>query len=400
MRVLQLCNKVPFPPKDGGCIAMNNLTQGLIEHGCQVKVLAINTPKHFTNIEELPADYRSKTSIETVFIDTEVKITAAFKNLFTSKSYNVERFYAKELEAKLLEILHAEQFDIVQLESLYVSMYADLIKKYSTAKVVLRAHNVEHHLWEYNARVNNEPLKKSYLKLLAKRLRDYELNSLQWFDAILPITNEDEYYFKKSGYKKPMLTVPFGLNVNNYIPSPMDKSVKRLFHIGAMDWQPNIEGIEWFLNTVWEKLHLKFPDLKLALAGRGMSDEFKQLNQPNVEVLGEVENAQNFMINNDIMVVPLKSGSGMRVKIIEAMALGKVVISTPIGAQGIACENDKNILIADTPDEFIAAINKCISDKMLAKTIGSNARALVEAEYDNVQITRKLVDFYRNLISR
>src|SRR5580693_8877194 len=119
MKILQVCNKVPFPPKDGGCIAMNNITQGLIEQGHKVKVLAINTEKHFTDIETLPNEYRSKTNMEAVFIDTKVKVIPAFLNIFTNESYNISRFYSKEFEEKLINILKNETFDIVQLESLY-----------------------------------------------------------------------------------------------------------------------------------------------------------------------------------------------------------------------------------------------------------------------------------------
>ena len=198
MNILQLCNKIPFPPKDGGCIAMNNLTQGLITEGHSVKVFVINTQKHFTAIEKLPLDYRSKTKIEGVFVDTEIKVTTAFFNLFTNKSYHTQRFYSKLFETKLIEILEKENFEIVQLESLYMSIYVDTIRKYSKAKIVLRAHNVEHKIWERAAQLIQTPLKKTYLKLLATRLKQYELNSLQTFDAIATITKEDELYFKKS----------------------------------------------------------------------------------------------------------------------------------------------------------------------------------------------------------
>ncbi len=400
MKVLQLCNKVPFPPKDGGCIAMNNLTQGLIDQGCKVKVLAINTQKHFIEIEKLPLEYRSETNIEAVFVDTEVKAIPAFFNLFSNKSYNIERFYSKDFEEKLISILKAEQFDIVQLESLYVSMYVDVIRKYSKAKIVLRAHNIEHHLWEYNYQLANNPLKKSYLNILAKRLKKYELNSLDSFDSIITITKQDEYFFKQSGFLGAIKTAPFGIELEKFIQNDSVKGLPNsLFHIGAMDWQPNIEGVSWFLNKVWNKAQLKNPDLQLFLAGRNMRTEFKLQNIPNVVIVGEVENAYEFMRNNSMMIVPLLSGGGMRVKIIEGMALGKTIISTSIGAEGIEYENNKNIIIANTSDEFVEAISKCITDKLFAESIGNNARFLVENKYNNKIISKNLLSFYQRLIA-
>lgn len=400
MKVLQLCHKVPFPPKDGGCIAMNNLTEGLINEGCSVKVLAINTKKHFVDINLLPATYRSKTNIETVLVNTEVNVVDAISNLFSTKSYNIERFYSSDFEKKLIEILAHNSYDVVQLESLYVSMYVDVIRKHSSAKIVLRSHNIEHKLWEYNAQLASNSTKKKYFKLLAKRLKEYELKSMETFDAVLSITSDDEAYFKGRGYSKPMLTVPFGVNIDDYAPGKnTDSAITSVFHIGAMDWQHNIEGVNWLLKNVWEKVSEKHPELEFYLAGRGMSAQLKRLKRPNVNVVGEVEDALDFMLSNGLMLVPLLSGGGMRVKIIEGMALGKTIISTTIGAEGIAYEKDKNIIIADTLDEFVAAIDRCINDKSYAANIGVNARKLVESEYSNRIICRNVKQFYQTIIA-
>jgi glycosyltransferase involved in cell wall biosynthesis len=400
MNILQICNKVPFPPKDGGCIAMNNLTQGMIEVGHNVKVLAINTKKHFIDIEKLPRTYRSKTNIEGIFIDTNVKIPRAFLNLFSTKSYNIERFYSKTFEQKLIELLKSETYDIIQLESLYVSIYVDVIRKYSKAKIVLRAHNIEYKLWEHAARSAKNPLKKVYLNLLAKRLKRYELNSLPSFDAIISITKKDEDLFKITGFVNAIGTFSFGIDFKksseNNSPVVEYPSV---FHIGAMDWQPNIEGVDWFLNKVWGILNIKHPHLKLYLAGRNMSDRMKHLNKPNVIIVGEVENAKNFIQSKAVMIVPLLSGEGMRVKIIEGMALSKTIVTTSIGAEGIDCKNNTHCIIADHPNEFAEAISKCISDKIFYDEIGKNAKLLAFQQYNNDDICKRLTQFYQILIN-
>ena len=400
MNILQLCNKVPFPPKDGGCIAMNNLTQGLIAEEHSLKILAVNTRKHFTDIEKLPLDYRSKTNIEAIFIDTEIKITDAFLNLFTNKSYHIERFYSKHFEAKLVEILKSESFDIVQLESLYVSMYVPIIRKYSKAKIVLRTHNVEHKIWEQTLQLTKNPLKKAYLGILATRLKKYELNSLQTFDAIATITKEDELYLKKSGFLKAIDTFPFGVDFKNDTENNLQhEEYPSVFHIGAMDWQPNIEGINWFLNNVWDLLNAKHPHLKLYLAGRNMSAELKQLKKANVIIVGEVENSNDFIQSKGVMIVPLLSGGGMRVKIIEGMSLGKTIVATSIGAEGVDCENNKNCIIANDADEFAEAISKCISNKLFYNEVGKNAKKLAIEKYNNADICKRLTQFYKMLLA-
>jgi polysaccharide biosynthesis protein PslH len=398
MNILQVCSKIPFPPNDGGAIAMNILTEGLIATGNDVKVLAMQTPKHSTRTEDIDPEYRKRTGYESVFIDTTIKPVDALLNLFTGDSYNISRFRSGKFEEKLIQTLTQKQFDIVHLETLFVAPYVDTIRKYSNAKIVLRSHNVEYRLWERVADVEKNPLKKMYLNLLARRLKKFELEMLNRYDAILPITEIDSESFRRSGCTLPMLHVPFGLNAAEYDVADFTEKLS-LFHIGAMDWLPNIQAIEWFLEEVWDKLSAKFPDLELHLAGRSMPKDLKGSNKRNVVIAGEVADAKAFMRKHSIMVSPLFSGGGMRIKIIEGMAMGKVVVSTSIGIEGISAENGKHLLVASSPDEFVEVISKCITDVDYCRTLGKNARKLVEEKYDNLAICRRLSDFYRGLTS-
>lgn len=397
MKILQLCNKVPFPPKDGGCIAMNNLTHGLLNEGHEVKVLAINTPKHFVDIEKLPKEYLQKTNIEAVYVDTTVKTIDALVNLFTSKSYNVSRFYSLKFEQKIIEVLSKNNYDIIQLESLYVSMYIPVIRKCSKAKIVLRAHNVEHMIWERNTENETNPLKKKYLALLTKRLKAYELSIIPSVDGIAAITKEDEWWFLKHNLSIPVEVIPFGIELKKGFDKNVSSDPYSIFHIGAMDWSPNIEGVNWFLNNVWNKIYKQYPRLKFYLAGRNLGNEFNSWTDKNVVIEGEVDDASDFMRSKGLMIVPLLSGGGMRVKIIEGMAVGKVIVTTRIGSEGISYENNKNIIIANGPEEFIKAISRYISDPEFLKPIGTHAKELALKEYNNSHITKKLIEFYHSL---
>lgn len=397
MKILQVCSKVPYPSKDGGSIAMNILTEGLIACGNQVTVLAIRTSKNNVKDQEIDPEYRRRTSYRSVFIDTSVKLLPAFLNLFSSKSYNVIRFYSREFEETLISLLIKENFDAVQLETLWVTPYVEAIRKNSRAKIVFRSHNVEYSIWERLAALSYNPLKKSYLKLLASRLKKYEQCMLNKYDGIACITELDVLVFKKLGCKIPLIHVPFGINLIDYQPDTSTTEVPSLFHIGSMDWMPNEEAIKWFLKNVWAKIQCNYPDLNLYLAGRNMPSWLLELNMKNVVVLGEVQDSLAFMNSKQIMVVPLQSGGGMRVKIIEGMALGKMIISTAIGAEGIAYKQNVNIQIANSVEEFEQAINHCVSNKAFSDTIGKNARALVENNYDNRVICKRLSEFYQTL---
>ncbi|MCF8227483.1 MAG: glycosyltransferase family 4 protein [Bacteroidales bacterium] len=397
MNILIICNKSPFPPKEGGPIAMNAIIQGLVSAGHRVKVLGINTNKYHIPEDQIPVNYKKQTDIELAYIDLSIKPVDAFLNLFTNKSYHVQRFISKNFEERLKNILQSHTFDIIQFETLFITPYLDMIRSLSDARIVLRAHNIEHLIWERIAGLTHNPLKRFYLKHLARTLKNYELSALDHFDGIATITQQDKSFFEQHT-QIPVIDISFGVDLNKF-PLPKDDfEFPSLFHIGSMNWIPNIEGIRWFLDHVWLDIHREFPKLKFYLAGREMPKWLYKAAYPNVVVIGEVDDAWEFMQSKAIMLVPLLSGSGIRIKIIEGMALGKAVISTRIGAEGINCRHGSDILLADDPGEFREAINKCYRDIEFTHQLGKNARSVIESFHNNEKIIASLLAFYHKIL--
>ncbi len=397
LNVLFICNKSPWPPREGGPIAMNNIIEGVLSKGHNVKVLAINTNKYNFDPKEIPPEYKKKTQIELVYVDLSIVPLDAFFNLFTGKSYHVERFISNDFNIKLIDVLQKHDYDIVQIETLFMSPYIKTIREHSSASIVLRAHNIEHLIWKRVASITKNPLKKLYLSHLARTLEKYEKSVLSEYDGIAPISFKDADFFKK-GSKVPVRTISFGINFESIKNYKTDNCEHALFHIGAMNWIPNEEGIKWFLDNVWPKVNSEFPNLKLYLAGREMPEWLKKLNQTNVKVVGEVPDAHEFINSKSISIAPLFSGSGIRIKIIESMALGKAVISTSIGAEGINFTNEENIIIADDTSSTLQAIKMLANDESLTKKIGTNARELIKKDHNSDIITNHLIDFYRELL--
>jgi glycosyltransferase involved in cell wall biosynthesis len=241
-------------------------------------------------------------------------------------------------------------------------------------------------------------IKKSYIRLLTKRLKHYEHNIVNSFDAIVAITNEDKHLFEQMGCTIPIHVTPIGVDAD-VLNLPVHRNkYPVLFHLGSMNWMPNLEAIDWFLSNVWKDLHLQFLPLKFYIGGRGMPERLMNSKHQGVYVLNEVTDAKSWINNKDIMICPLKSGSGMRVKIIEAMSLGKTVISTTIGAEGIQYIHKNDILIANTPKEFIEMVSLCINNHELCDSIGTNAKALIHQHYSNKVIGSELNSFYQTLI--
>jgi len=376
---------------------MNAIVEGLLRAGHTVKVLALNTNKYYIDLREGPLTSREPQKMEAIYVNLAIKPMDAFLNLFTSKSYHVERFITRELDQKVKEILEKEKFDIVQLETLYVAPYVDTIRKFSDAKIVLRAHNIEHLIWERIAGNCKNPIKKFYLSHLYKTLKKFELETIGKVDGIAAITGNDAIFFQKFGQGKPVIDIPFGVNPEEYKISDTEAEVPSLFHLGSMNWVPNQEGIRWFLEHVWPAVHKMFPNLKFYLAGRMMPDWLLKSDFPGLEVVGEVDSASDFIQSKMVMIVPLFSGSGIRIKIIEGMALKRAVISTPIGAEGINCLSGENILIAETADEYIQWIIQCVENEQFCYDIGNKARMLIESEHNNDRIIARLSKFYKEI---
>jgi glycosyltransferase involved in cell wall biosynthesis len=398
VRILQICHRIPFPPIDGGNIVMMNMALALHANVNEVYQFALNTNKHFVDPETIPISIREKLHFHSSNINTSVKATGIIKSFFTSGSYNTSRFFDEEAEKEISILLSKYDFDIVQLETLFAAPYIECIRKNSKAKIILRAHNVEHVIWERLAAVEQNPAKKYLLKFFAGRLKKYELEVLQQIDGLVPITEVDEKMFRQYNFSKPVLTLPMSMDIGEYHFDPDEKAEMCLFHLGSMDWMPNLEAVEWFLKKCWPKIHASFPQLKLFLAGRSFPQHIIDANHPGVSCEGRIEDAHSYMRSKQIMIVPLHSGSGMRVKIIQGMAHGKTIVSTTIGAEGIPAENENNILIADSAEDFFRMIKRCVENTEWCRNIGIHAREFAERNYSNEVIGKRLTEFYSRLI--
>lgn len=400
LKILQISNKAPYPPNDGSSIAIYNMAQGLIENGAQLHLLTINTKKHFKADNEVPEEFKKRSHYTSVYQNTDTGALGALMNLFSSRSYFVSRFYFSEFENKLIDTLKQNTFDIVQVDGVFMAVYIDTIRKYSKAKIVLRAHNIEHLIWERHLKNAKKSTINKYLSLQNKRLKKFELEVLNKVDAIVPITDHDKLVFEQLGFKKNIFTCITGVDVAEYqTKQGLPLKPKTVFYFGSMDWMPNQEAAKWFLDNCWEKVSKAVPDAKFVIAGRGMPQSFLQLNLPNVLVIENIKDGKAFFEQHKIMVVPLLSGSGLRIKIIEGMAYGKPIVSTSIGAEGIYCDPKKDLIIADKADDFSNAVIELLTDPAKREELEKNASAFAYKEFDNKNVVSKLVQFYNTLLN-
>lgn len=397
MKILQLCNKAPYPPKDGGAIAMLTISESFAELGNMVTVLAMSTSKHNTDVASIPPRYSSQIQFIFVPVDTRIKPFKLIWNyFFSSIPYNAERFIQKSYSDELKMLLDSEKFDLIQIEGLYLLPYIPLIRKHSNAKIAYRAHNIENEIWERVARETSSPYKKFYLASLASRIKRFETSLLNQYDLLIPITERDSEILKLMGNNKPAYVCPAGIPASNFVMNTSVNKPKSLFYIGALDWIPNQEAICWFLDHVWGRLQEKIPGISINIAGRNSPQWLKKkCTGNNIVFHGEIDDAYTFFDRYQIMVVPLFAGSGMRLKIVEAMARSKVVVTTPIGAEGLDIENGVHLIIEDTPEGFVKQIMFLLENNDYFTKIEKEAYTLANEKYNSKNIADGLIKFYK-----
>jgi hypothetical protein len=390
--ILIITNRVPYPMNDGGNLAVQAMINGYHDAGMQVYLLAMNTSRHKIPTEQLPTLFSHINGFEVADINNDVRNRDVVLNyLFSRKPNHVVRFKNAGFARKLEDVLKKFKPDIVQVESIFLTSYLPVIKKFAPGvATVLRLHNIEYQIWQRFGLETSSPLKRHYLKSLARRLRRYEEQAWASYNLLLPITEVDAALVRGSGINTAMVVAPFGIN-NADINMTEEQATWSAYHLGAMDWMPNKESLNWFLEEVWPDMRKKLPEFEFYFAGRQMPEIYKKLNLPGAHCMGEVPDAAHFVANKKILIVPLRSGGGIRVKILEAMAMNKVVISTDVGIQGIDAEANRHYLAANTKEEFIKAVQWCLENKVMATRIGEQAAQLVKEKYERRTITKRII---------
>lgn len=391
MKVLQVCKKSPTPQRDGESIAIHQITKALIAQGNTVDVFAMLTTKH--------PSYDSKSELEGVnyeylAIDTAIHLKDGLFSIFGSIPYIVKRFESNAFESALIKKLQATEYDVIIFEGIFLSLYLDTIKNYSSAKLVLRAHNIENQIWKRQAKLEVNYLKKAFLNLVMNRqFEKFELQMIQKYNGILSISPLDNQYFVKNEVKKTLIT-PVCMDVAEKSSLPEGFQVGFL---GGMDWAPNLQGVIWFVEEVWLNFVKTHPEARFNLAGRNFPKDLKSLQYPGLKIHGEIEDAEQFIKRQSLIIAPIFSGSGMRVKIIEAMSYGKCVLSTSMGAEGIQYEDKVNILIADSAAAQLEILNSLFCERAALRSIGEQAVQLVEKEYSLKEHAKKMHVFLQEL---
>lgn len=383
---------MPWPLNDGGNLATYAISKHLKELGHEVILASLNTKKHWQD----PSVLGDIAEVHTVDIDTTLRPLPMLRGLFQSIPYNIGRFQNPDFEAMLAAIVKHKQPDLVQMEGSYQALFIPAIRKVSEVPVILRSHNIEWRIWERMWANERNPLKRFYLKDMYRKIKRFEEETLEQFDGVVAITEDDAAWYKARGFQGKLETINAGADLSRYVPGAEWPSPHKVGFIGSMEWEPNVQGVTWFLEKVWPKVYAENANAEFHIAGKNPAEWMQKWNDlPGVHFHGMVEDAVAFLRGIGVFVVPLLSGSGMRLKIVEALAMKKCVLTTAVGAEGIAVTDGKDILKADAPADFARQLLQLIDSPARAREIAEQGHQAILQHYDWRVLIKRFVEFYR-----
>ncbi len=386
MRVLLLAHKPPYPIIDGGCKAIESSLMALVNAGVSVDLLTFTTHKH-PGKGEWPN--HENFNFYKVPIDTRVKTFPAIKALIQNKSYNLNRFKSKAWRTQFQELTSKNTYDIIHAESLFSLADLDWIKSITSTPVIYRSHNVEASIW-FDLKEASGGLKKPYLNLLAKQIKKAEMEIAKNVTGIIAIQFEDEKWYSDLGIQHTTTLLP---SQDTFGDS--DYKNNSFYHLGAMDWQPNLEGVQWLIEEIWPMVLKEIPEAKLSLAGKNFPKDVKGFKGINLE--GEVESSHEFIQSHGIALIPLKSGGGIKIKLLEAAALGKPVVSTSKGLEGTDLGEDE-VFLGNTAQEFADAMIEAWKKEDVRGDKGRRLKTWARKNLGPEACQKSLVSFYKEIL--
>ena len=402
-RILMLTPQLPYPPHQGTSLRNLHILKALSERH-SVTLLSFAERDRPQEIEPLTSLCRVLEPVPAPTRSTRDRML----QLATSPLPDVAmRLRSDDFSSALLKALRAEHYDAVQVEGIELAWYIDSIRKVSPlTKVVLDCHNAETELQRRARRAGlPNPARWPavvYSSIQVRRLARFEGWALREADAVIAVSGADRTYLTHVlGYTAKEITViPNTIDVVEYAGGiPVDGEVSYdLVFTGKMDYRPNSDGVLWFAEHVWPVLKRQRPETTWAIVGQRPDKGIDALKkQDGITVTGRVPHVQPYISAASVYIIPLRIGSGTRLKLIEAMAAGKAIISTGLGAEGVDIVEGTHIILADTADEWVAAIIQLLNDGILRSKLGAAAREIA-AKYDWRQTIPTINTVYQSLI--
>jgi sugar transferase (PEP-CTERM/EpsH1 system associated) len=401
VRVLFLSQIVPYPPH-GGVLQRGYHLLRELGRRASVHLLAFVHPDELrteARVEESRAalkEFCERVEYFPLWAKTSPahKAAALAASAFSPLPFSVIAHRSSAFERRVAESLRTGPYDVVHVDTVALSQFVDLDAP--TVPSVLTHHNIESMLMERRASVEHRPLARQYLQRETAKLRSYEARMSPRYDMNIVVSPDDGHTLAARVPGVRTAVVPNGVNVEYFTPDPTQET-PALIYTGGMNMFANRDAVTYFLDEIWPLIRKRMPDTKFFAVGQDPPKELLAYagRDPNVVVTGFVDDIRPYVRKAAVYVVPLRVGGGTRLKVLDAMAMGKAIVSTSIGCEGIAVKPGQHLMTADTPETFAQATITLLGDRVRRLSLGRAARDLVERRYAWRVIGDQLLEAYQ-----
>jgi glycosyltransferase involved in cell wall biosynthesis len=395
-RILALTSRVPWPPREGHQLRSYHVLDALASQH-QVHLLSClrddDDPTTGSPLRDRLAGF------EAFPIPAErsrmVLARALVRGGLTRTPFVAAKYAFAALRRRVTEL--AGQFDLIHVDML--PLMAAIASVDTRVPVVLNAHNVEHALLAARLGVESRMAVRSFLRNQAPKLRAFERDACRRASCVLACSEDDAAQLRQMAPDTPVQVVPNGVDLEYNRPNTMPVQSNRMVFVGQMGWFPNRDGVEWFLADILPRILAERPDTHLAIVGKAGSLTVPDSLRGSVELTGFVDDVRKPVLESAVYVVPLRAGSGTRLKVLEAMALGKAIVTTRIGAEGIELEPGRDALFADDANAFAGSVVRLMEHPEEIERLGTAARKVAEIRYGWTAIGRAMLPAYARLLA-
>lgn len=395
MNILFITQVFPLPLDSGGKIKTYHTIRNLAAHH-KVRVLTyIRSESERQMVSEL-ADVCDGVTVVPLSRNKLRQASDLLLNLGLHRSFIIKRDYRPAMQNAYHAAVAKFRPDVVHIDHLQMAQFVDLRDSY---KCVLDHHNIESLIVQRIGKSAGSSLVKLYAGVEWPKLRDYELNICRNCDMVLTVSHEDKATLLNMDRALTNVScVPIGVDVEYFRPVFRDTGSKNILSVGTMYWPPNVDAMTYFSGEVFPLVLKQIPECTLTIAGQRPTASIKALAEhPSITVTGYVEDDRKLAKNCGVFIAPLRSGSGVRVKILNALAMGLPVVSTSVGAEGLEVRDGEHLLIADTARDFADAVIRVMNDRELAINLSENGRKLVCDKYSWSTVGERLIQVYRTV---
>ncbi len=398
MRLLWMKSDYVVPPNTGGKIRTYNLLREL-NHLCDVTYLSFKDTRTPNDEPEIRG---CASQVVTVFRPEETKQGAGFyrrvlRGMLSSEPYILQKYRSAEI------IKHQRHFHESAIASgsgsstpIIVCDFLEMAENVDWSlpcPKVLFQHNVESIIWQRYFETEKNPLKKAYFNFERKRMANYERDACNRFDLVFTVSEEDKDRLRgEFGVTRPIEVLETGVDTEYFAPriGTLDQP-GRLVFLGSLDWMPNIDGVRWFVTEVYPLIKAARPEVTLDIVGRRPPEAIRRYaRDASIRVIADVPDVRPYLARADVFVVPLRIGGGSRIKIYEAMAMRRPVVSTTIGAEGLPVQADRHLVMGDTAGEFSSQVVRLLEEPSLKDSIATHGYEHVTENYQWKNIAQLL----------